>query len=384
MKKISIANQKGGCGKTTTAINLSSALASYGKRILLLDLDPQAHASFGLGINTKLADRYIYNVLTDIPEKQHPVSECIVNVSQNLDIVPSNILLSTLEQELKDKEDAVSRLHQVLSGTDLNYDYVIIDCPPNLGFLTFNALRASDLVIVPLDMSAFSLMGVGKLLGMLELINIKISHAPSVNALATIFDKRTKYSQTMLEEIRSFFKQQLLDTVIRMNVTLKKDVAKGVSVLQYDTDSNGAADYKSLAKEILNIEAAEVIEPAKTETDLVKAAPKASDGRKLDTVMANASQKIAETIREAIKEINFTITAPNAKEIYIVGDFNQWKVSEENRLSRLDDGKWLKRFELSPGRYKYKFVIYGEWTHDDSNSDREKNVYGTFDSVLTL
>ncbi|MFA4982165.1 MAG: AAA family ATPase [Candidatus Omnitrophota bacterium] len=381
MKKISIANQKGGCGKTTTAINLSSALAASGKKILLIDLDPQAHASFGLGVNTKSADRYIYNVLTDLTEKQHPIDECISNVCQNLDIVPSNILLSTLEQELKDKEDAVSRLHQILTASGLNYDYVVMDCPPSLGFLTFNALRASDLVIVPIDMSAFSLMGVGKLLGMLELINIKINHAPTVNALATIFDRRTKYSQTMLDEIKSFFKHQMLETVIRMNVALKKAVAQGISVIQFDKDSNGAQDYMALAGEILKADEetvkSENTDPAETEAAV-------SVGQQLDNVMTAASQAIAKNIEQAFREVQFKINAPNAKDIYIVGDFNHWKICEENKLSRIEDGSWQKKFELSPGRYKYKFVIDGEWTLDSANQERIQNAYGTFDSVLSL
>lgn len=375
MKKISIANQKGGCGKTTTAINLSSAIAASGRKILLIDLDPQAHATFGLGVNVKLADRYIYNVLTDTSERKHPVGGCIVNVVPNLDIVPSNILLSTLEQELKDKEDAVSRLHQTLTTSALNYDYIIIDCPPSLGFLTFNALRAADLVIVPIDMSAFSLMGVGKLLGMLELINIKINHAPTVNALATIYDKRTTYSQSMLEDIRTFFKHQMLQTIIRMNVTLKKAVSKGVSVMQYDSQSNGAADYMALAKEIMK--ASEAPEPGKTATAV-------SVAEKFDDVMKTASQEIAKSIEPALREIRFTVNAPSARDIYIVGDFNQWKITDENRLARLDDGRWQKRFDLLPGRYKYKFVVDGEWLLDSTNQEREQNIYGTFDSVLML
>ena len=265
MRKIAIANQKGGCGKTTTAINLSSALAGKTKRVLIIDLDPQSHASFGLGVTNQLVDKSIYNVLTDNPEKRRTIDDCVLSVSQNLDIVPSNILLSTLEQELKDKEDAVSKLHLALSNNQLYYDYIIIDCPPSLGFLTFNALRAADLVIIPIDMSAFSLMGVGKLLGMLELIKVKINHAPRVNALATLFDKRTKYSQTMLDDIRAFFKAEMLETVIRTNVALKKAVAKGVSIIQFDERSNGAIDHLALAQEILRADGALEFEKAMQE-----------------------------------------------------------------------------------------------------------------------
>ena len=374
MRIISIANQKGGCGKTTTAINLSGALASLGKRILLIDLDPQAHATFGLGIANQSADRSIYNILTDNPEKRRSINDCILNVTQNLDIVPSNILLSTLEQELKDKEDAVSKLHEALSSGQFNYNYVIIDCPPSLGFLTFNALRASEHVIVPIDMSAFSLMGVGKLLGMLELIKIKINHAPKVNALATLYDKRTKYSQTMLNEIRTFFRDEMIETVIRSSVALKKAASRGINVVQFDAKSNGAIDHIALAEELLRAEGAMEFEKAMAST----AEPAAEVST--ETVRETVKQAQEPAIREAV----FGLNMPNAKEIYLVGDFNHWKINDESRLSKLNEGRWEKKLQLSSGRYKYKFVVDGEWVLDSQNTEREPNTFGTFDSIINL
>ena len=374
MRIISIANQKGGCGKTTTAINLSGALASLGKRILLIDLDPQAHATFGLGIANQSADRSIYNILTDNPEKRRSINDCILNVTQNLDIVPSNILLSTLEQELKDKEDAVSKLHEALSSGQFNYNYVIIDCPPSLGFLTFNALRASEHVIVPIDMSAFSLMGVGKLLGMLELIKIKINHAPKVNALATLYDKRTKYSQTMLNEIRTFFRDEMIETVIRSSVALKKAASRGINVVQFDAKSNGAIDHIALAEELLRAEGAMEFEKAMAST----AEPAAEVST--ETVRETVKQAQEPAIREAV----FGLNMPNAKEIYLVGDFNHWKINDESRLSKLNEGRWEKKLQLSSGRYKYKFVVDGEWVLDSQNTEREPNTFGTFDSIIKL
>lgn len=366
MKIVSVANQKGGCGKTTTAINLSGSLAGLGKKILLIDFDPQAHASFGLGVTNQIMDKSIYNVMTDNPEKRRQINDCILNVTQNLDIVSSNILLSTLEQELKDKEDAVSKLHQALSSVQLDYNYVIIDCPPSLGFLTFNALRASEQIIVPIDMSAFSLMGVGKLLGMLELIKLKINHAPRVNALATLFDKRTKYSQTMLDEIKAFFKDQMLETVIRTNVTLKKAASKGISVIQFDKDSNGAVDHLALAQELMRAEGALEFEKAMTQ------------------VSPSPQDRQPEKSEPPVRQASFSISAPSAKEIYLVGDFNSWKINDESRLSRLDEGKWEKNLGLVPGRYRYKFVVDGEWMLDSQNQEREPNAFGTFDSVIKL
>jgi chromosome partitioning protein len=364
MKIIAVANQKGGCGKTTTAINLAAAFASRGKKVILIDLDPQAHATFGLGANTQAAEKSTYNALTDNEEKRKPLENCISKVCENLDIVTSNILLSTLEQELKDKDDAVSKLREAISSAKLNYDYAIIDCPPSLGFLTFNALRAAGTILVPIDMSAFSLMGVGKLLGMLELIKVKIGHSPAVNAVATLYDSRTKYSQTMLTEIRSFFRDQLLKTVIRVSVALKKAAAKGVPVISFDKESNGAIDHLALADEILTADGGNELEKAMKEPAIALPAP--------------------ENPAPVNRNVDFTVNAPNANEIYLVGDFNHWKINDESRLSRLEDGRWVKKIGLEPGRYRYKFVVDGEWTTDQQNNEREQNAFGTFDSIIKL
>jgi len=374
MKKISITNQKGGCGKTTSAINLASALAAQGRRTLVIDLDPQAHASFGFGVTNHAADKSVYNVLTDSPDKKRSLESCILPISKNLDIVPSSILLSTLEQELSNKEDAVSKLHHALTEKELNYDYCIIDCPPSLGFLTFNALRAADLVVVPIDMSAFSLMGVGKLLGMLELINLKIGHVPQVKALATLFDKRTKFSQTMYDEIKTFFRDQMLATTIRINIALKKAVSAGVSVLQFEPESNGALDYMALAQEVLSLEGE--AEFAKALAEVSQPSESISSG----TTEAGQAQVSLSQAQEAL----FSVSAPSANEVYIVGDFNNWQRSDDSRLSRGENGTWEKRMPLSSGRYKYKFVVDGEWVIDSHNAEKEQNSYGTFDSVIKL
>jgi chromosome partitioning protein len=377
MKTVAIANQKGGCGKTTTAINLSAAIAASGREVLLIDLDPQAHATFGVRAQNPATDKSVYYVLTDNPEKKRSLESCIASVSPNFDIVPSNIQLSTLEQELKDREDAVSGLYKVLSACPATYEYVIIDCPPSLGFLTFNALRAVGQVIVPIDMSAFTLMGVGKLLGMIELIQMKIGHVPRVHALATLFDRRTKYSQSMLDEIRAFFGEQMLQTVIRLNVTLKRAVSEGVSVIDFDNTSNGAKDYAALSGEILRLNEAEDAE--RPIASLVPIPVPENRERALPS-----REEVGRSLAPDLKEVTFTVEAPAAKDIYIVGDFNDWKINDESRFTRQENGSWEKRMGLNQGRYRYKFLVDGAWTLDSMNPELEPNTFGTFDSIMKI
>ncbi|MDP2928496.1 MAG: AAA family ATPase [Candidatus Omnitrophota bacterium] len=376
MKIVAIANQKGGCGKTTTSINLAGAIAHLGKKVLLIDLDPQAHATFGLGMASTPIDKSIYNLLTDNSQTKRDLNHCIVNVSENFDIVPSNILLSTLEQELKETEGAVSKLFETIYTGAIGYDYVIIDCPPSLGFLTFNALRAASLVIVPVDMGAFSLMGVEKLMGMIELIKIKINHSPKVRALATLYDRRLKYSEIMLNEIKKCFKDQLLETIIRMNVTLRKAVAKGVSVIKFDNKSNGAVDHMALAHEVMRMEGAEEFKQALAEVSSKQEEVALPVSPRIPLMRPNTEPKNRDTI--------FFIKAPSAKEVYIVGDFNQWKINEASRLAKSEDGSWQTKFALTPGKYRYKFVVDGEWLIDSQNAEKEQNPFGTYDSVKKL
>jgi chromosome partitioning protein len=377
MKTIAIANQKGGCGKTTTAINVSAALAATGRRTLLIDLDPQGHASFGLRASNLPTDKSIYYVLTDNPEKRRSLDGCIANVSRNFDIVPSNIQLSTLEQEFKGKEDAVSELYRVLSSYPSTYEYIIIDCPPSLGFLTFNALRAADQVIVPIDMSAFTLMGVGKLLGMLELIKMKIGHVPRLHGLATLFDNRTTYSQSVLEEVKAFFGDQMFQTVIRLNVALKRAVSEGVSIIDFDKTSNGAKDYTALCHETLRLDGVKHPEKPIASSLSVQVPEKRES-------VSSPQEEIEKSFEPDIKEVTFALESSAAKDIYVAGDFNDWKISDESRLALGENGCWEKRVPLPHGRYRYKFVVDGEWTIDSKNQAREINTFGSFDSVMEI
>jgi hypothetical protein len=212
---------------------------------------------------------------------------------------------------------------------------------------------------------------------MIELIKMKVGHAPRVNALATLFDRRTKYSASMLDEIRGFFGDQMLQTVIRLNVTLKRAVSEGVPVIDFDKTSNGAKDYTALSCEILRLNAVE--DDGKTIAPFVPI----HDLEKRESALP--TQEVVEKSSERdIKEMAFTIEAPAAKDIYIVGDFNDWKINDESRLGRCENGCWEKRMGLAQGRYRYQFVVDGNRTLDSKNPDFEPNPFGTFDSVMKI
>lgn len=357
MKVITIANQKGGCGKTTTAINLSASLAHAGKRVLLIDLDPQGHASFGLGVDTEKRDATIYHLLANV--KKVDVKSCIVNFRKGFDLMPSHVLLSTIEQRFRDKANAVLKLTNIIESLSGTYDYVIIDSPPNLGFLTFSSLRASNRVIIPIETSCFSLVGLNKILSMIELIRIKLNHTTVVNGLITIYDRRVRYSQFILEEIKKCFMDNLMETVIRINISLREAASFGKPVIEYSRYSAGAKDYLKLANELLN------------ET-------KIGD---LDKFYRDAESMISRSKSILVK---FTLQSPSAQYVYVVGDFNNWSLDDASRLERNENGQWQKSFSLKPGKYRYKFVVDGRWIHDPDNPQSEDNIFGSLDSVVSL
>lgn len=361
MKVISVANQKGGCGKTTTAINLAASLVTKNYKTLLIDLDPQSHASYGLGIKTDQLEKSMYNVLTNVDTKRRKLSDVILHLQENFDLAPGHILLSTIEQELMNEEDAISGVYKSINSLDVNYDFIIIDSPPSLGFLTFNALRASHLLIVPNQCCSLSLMGVGKLINMVELIQLKLQRAPKVKGLITIYDKRTRYAKKMVQEISDYFKDNIFGTIIRINITLREAAANGMPVIRFNKHAAGTTDYMSLAEEII------------------------IDTRRLflEDFYQEAEQFMSE-IRSKLKVQTFSFSAPEAQNVYVVGDFNNWKADQSSRLENLPDGTWEKRVALKPGVYKYKFIVDGGWHHDPKNSKTVANNLGGVDSLLTI
>jgi len=256
MRIIASANQKGGCGKTTTAINLSSSLSLRGKRVLLIDFDPQAHATLGLNVNPSDLEKTIYDVITPKKNWLWGIEDILLPVKDNFDLAPSSLILSAFEQELSGLERREGRLFQAIQPIKEKYDFIVIDCPPSIGHLSFNALRACDEVIIPIDMSLFSLRGVAKLIEMIALIKDKVGHDVKSRALITMYDRRTRYSRVVLEKVKAEFGDNVFDTVIRYNIRLRETADCGLPVGDYDKHAIGHADYENLAEEIVNLETA--------------------------------------------------------------------------------------------------------------------------------
>ena len=364
MRIIALINQKGGCGKTTTAVNLSACLAHHGKKVLLIDLDPQGHASLALGVSPEEISFRMASVLS----QEAAIEEILIKGPYpGLDLAPSNLRLAALEQQLSGLPQREERLLESLRRLPWSYDLIVIDAPPSLGLLSFNALRVADEVIVPVDASAFSLHGLNRLLDTLDLLQERTGQTIDVSALATLSSK-TRFAQEVVEILDKRFAEDdvkrlhggRLRTVIRSNTHLREATRSGVPIVHYDPHAIAAHDYEALAQEILQRE------------------------REALLPVQGAAQEALPGFSPLAGGALFTWIGP--EDVAIAGEFNDWipdrkiySIPGEREGENVQ--KWLP---FAAPRSAYRLRIDGVWREDPYNPRRVEHPIGGSSSVLEL
>lgn len=355
MRTISVINQKGGCGKTTVAVNLAAAFEELGHHVLLIDLDPQAHASMALNALAEDVDYTTYDLLMD-PRLR--LTDAVHSVSGDLDIIASSSILSAIEQELSGKPARESKLVSKLSRIPDLYDYVIIDSPPNVGLLTFNALMAATEVIIPIDPSYFSIQGLQKLRETLDLLERETQHKVVVHVLANNVEKYTTFSRDIIMELDRCHANVTLDTIISHSVKYKEAGLRGESIFKLGRADKLKREFLSLAREL--------------------------EGRVSNLTVENIADWMVKLHgpKRVEEGIMFVFDAPSAKEVFLTGEFTNWSREGIRMTQDGGDGFWKTTLGLEPGEYEYRFIVDGIWIKDPNNADSVLNEFGQENSLL--
>ena len=408
MRAIAVVNQKGGCGKTTVAINLASTLAEAGKRVLLVDMDPQSHCAVGLAVPEEQIEQSIYDVLIS-KSRNEPVrlTEILWQISDRLELAPASIDLSAFEQQMAGIAERECCLKDVLDEIRNEYDYAIIDCPPAVGLLTFNALRAATDVIVPVETGYFALHGLSKQLETLSILCKRCKQQVDVKVLASMYDVRTKMAREILAELRNHFGDTMFRTVVNFNTKIKEASSFGQPINEYDSASKGQRDFCSLAEEVISVEAkqqrwqivnslADQLDSISSSADellqTAKPATKAGEAReakvqspkKRDSADIDAKLCDYYGVNQIKDALVFVTLYPRAESVQIAGDFNNWQPAK-NPMQRVgDSGIWQAEMQLPQGKYRYRLVVDGQWQPDPYNELAELNPFGEFNSVVEV
>jgi chromosome partitioning protein len=363
LRVIAIANQKGGCGKTTTSINFSACLNFLQKKVLVIDLDPQGHSTIGLGVKTQKGMLTLYDLLSPLQRISPPLDQVIRNLQPDLDLIPCNASLNAIEEEFGFMPNYHLKLRDLLgriSEDARRYDFVVLDCPPNIGMLTWNALNAADEILIPVEPSFFSLHGLAKISETLQIVNRNREKPLAVHALLTLFNSQVSFSQEIYEEVRAHFQSRLFTTIIHEHVSLKEAAAAGQSIVQYAPQSQAFQDYLNLAVEYL-------------ERDWNRKLPEKELG--WEQVFKNHFGP-----RQISDGILFQFSSKTASTVEIAGDFNHWV--PEPLLQRNQDGLWQKVIPVELKTFRYKFIVDGEWQVDPCHPMKKENAYGGVDSYM--
>ncbi|HEY0009175.1 MAG TPA: AAA family ATPase [Tepidisphaeraceae bacterium] len=412
MRTIAVVNQKGGCGKTTTSINLAACLARLGYKTLLVDMDPQGHCAVGLAVPDEQVERTIYDCMIESSDGTPArVPDAVWQIATDFDLCPSNLRLAAFEQVFAGRPGREDRLKQALDQVKANYQWCIIDCPPSVGLLSFNALRACDEVLVPVETGYFSLHGLTKMMETLDEMRERCEKPINVRVLPTLYDTRTKLAREVLSELRAKFKDQLTESTVNFNTKLKEAASFGQPITEYDPGSRGYKDFVNLARELMGHRPAEV-EPATGEklsrpAELVQRAKQlaqltnfqfgkntvqatmAADAAAAAAVPADpkrTEQRIEHFygVKQIGNDVLFAARFENANRVLIAGDFNNWSPMSSPLMSNGDPSKWITKLPLQPGRYRYRFVVDGQWVTDPNNERTEINEYGEMNNVVEV
>ncbi len=356
MRVVALANQKGGCGKTTAAVNLAVALGRMGQRVLLIDNDPQGHASLGLGYTDRDFSLSTYDLYltSDIL-----VEDARVIIGPYLDLIPAGIELSTVEPRLAGVESGETRLRQTLRRSEMPYDVVVMDCPPSVGMLTFNALVASGEILVPMDTSSFSRQAVAKLLETLAVLRERRGHELVMRLLLSNCDLRSRFARAFRDELAETFGASLLETVIHPTVRVREAAAVGCSVLEYDPQSRASRDFQALAREFVGQEADLSVSALDHWTALLRGPEVGTEG------------------------VRFVVDFARADEVRVTGSFNKWSTVGTS-MYRREDGRWECLLPIAPGDHEYRFIVDGVWLPDPHNETCVVNEFGGSNSLVSV
>lgn len=367
MKIIAIANQKGGCGKTTTAINLAACLGKKEKRVLMLDLDPQAHSSLGFGVYQEDA-RDLYDVFTGEVKLENII---LPNIFNGVDVVPATMTLAAAEHLPVRPDQRDRQLEMHLTALHHRYDYAVVDCPPSMGFLTLNALTAADLVLIPIEMSSFGLHGVDQMYQTIALLRERYARDIPIRVLPTLVDSRTRLCRHFLHEIGERFADDVVPVMVQFTVRLKEAVHKGLSIIEYDPSSPAAAQYGRLAEELVSCLHADVFTEDASE-----------DSARMNAMIQAFDQARARLIENGPrKKVTLRFYNLAGKHVQLAGNFNNWQ-PDKDVITQIVDGVLEKIILLMPGVYQYRLVIDGEWQEDVSNPEQVSNLSGGRNSIL--